>query len=206
MMVASAALAFALLTNAAEPPKAAPAASPPPAAQPAPPAPPTGAPGSPVERAKLAVAKLKGSLLAELKKQIDAGGPAKAINVCGDLSTRIRGEVSSADLQIGRTSSRLRNPKNTAPAWVAPLLAELEAAPADKRGPRELKLPDGGLGYVEPLNTAPLCLACHGAPLAPEVQAAIAAKYPTDKAVGFKEGDLRGVVWVEVKAAATPRP
>jgi hypothetical protein len=203
MMIASAALAVTVLVGAAEPTKpATPPAAPPPAAQPAP----AATPGTPVERARIAVAKLKGGLLTELKKQLDAGGPAKAINVCGDMTTRIRGEVSSAELQIGRTSSKLRNPKNTAPAWVTPLLAELEAAPADKRGPREVKLPDGGLGYVEPLNTAPLCLACHGAPLAPEVQAAIAAKYPTDKAVGFKEGDLRGLVWVEIKGAATPRP
>ncbi|MCC7109199.1 MAG: DUF3365 domain-containing protein [Deltaproteobacteria bacterium] len=201
MIIASTALVVTVLVGAAEPPKPAPAATPP--AQPAPPA---AAPTTPVERARIAVAKLKGSLLTELKKQLDAGGPAKAINVCGDMTTRIRGEVSNAELQIGRTSSKLRNPKNTAPAWVAPLLAELEAAPADKRGPREVKLPDGGLGYVEPLNTAPLCLACHGAPLAPEVQAAIAAKYPADKAVGFKEGDLRGLVWVEVKGAVTPRP
>ena len=187
----------ALVAGTPEPPKA-------PAAPPA--TPPAAAPGTPVERARLAVGKLKSALVAELTKSIEAGGPAKAINVCGDLAARIRSEVSTAELQIGRTSSKLRNPKNTAPAWVAPLLAELEVAPADKRGPREVKLPSGGLGYVEPLVTVPLCLACHGPALAPDVQAALLAKYPQDKAVGFREGDLRGLVWVELKGAAPAKP
>lgn len=103
-------------------------------------------------------------------------------------------------------SSRLRNPKNTAPAWVAPLLAGLEQAPADARGPREVQLPAGGLGYVEPLLTGPLCLQCHGKAIDPAVQAAITTKYPGDRAVGFGPGDLRGVAWVEVKGAPAGSP
>lgn len=191
MSLAALALTWSVVAGAAEHPQA-----------PAPP--PAPAPVTPVERARGAVAKLKGSLLTELKKQLDSGGPVAAVGVCGDISTKVKGELSTPELQLGRTSSRLRNPKNTAPAWVAPLLAELEAAPADKRGPREVALPGGGLGYVEPLPTAPLCLACHGPALAPDVKAALAAKYPQDKATGFKEGDLRGVVWVELRAAAAP--
>ncbi len=173
---------------------------------PKPPSPPAATPTTQVERARAAVGKLKGALVGALTKSIEAGGPASAIGVCGDIVPRVRGEVSTADLKIGRTSSKLRNPTNTAPTWVAPHLADLEAAAADKRGPREVKLPDGGLGYVEPLVTAPLCLACHGPTLAPDVKAAIAAKYPQDKAVGFKEGDLRGVVWVEITGAAPVKP
>lgn len=198
------ALALALVAGAADHPKAAP----PPVAPPAstPPAASTAPPATPTERARGAVAKLKGTLVGELQKQIAAAGPAGAIGVCGEAAARIRTEVSSPDLQIGRTSSKLRNPANTAPAWVAPLLAELESAPADKRGPREVKLPNGGLGYVEPLVTQPLCLACHGPTLAPDVKAAVAAKYPQDKAIGYREGDVRGLVWVELKAGALPRP
>ena len=40
----------------------------------------------------------------------------------------------------------------------------------------------------------PMCLNCHGekAVLAPGVQDALNKIYPDDKAVGYKEGDLRG--------------
>ncbi|MCC7069743.1 MAG: AgmX/PglI C-terminal domain-containing protein [Deltaproteobacteria bacterium] len=149
-------------------------------------------------RAAAAVAKLKGSLVSELQKQIAAGGPASAVGTCGEVAARVAAEQQGPELRLGRTSSRLRNPANVAPAWVAPLLAELEAAPKDKRGPREVLLEGGRFGYVEPLVTAPFCLACHGEALAPEVTAALAKKYPLDKAVGFREGELRGVAWVEL--------
>jgi hypothetical protein len=52
-------------------------------------------------------------------------------------------------------------------------------------------------GYVEPIGIKPLCLACHGEALAPDVAARIGELYPKDRATGFTEGDLRGVFWVE---------
>lgn len=180
MNVSAALLSLSLLAGAAEP-------------VPAPP---------PAERARAAVATLKETLLAELQKAIAAGGAASAVNVCGDVAARVKKDVAAPDLGLGRTSSRLRNAANVAPEWVAPLLAELEAAPAEKRGPREVTLANGGFGYLEPLTAAPLCLQCHGSSLAPDVKAAIAAKYSGDKAVGFVEGDLRGVAWVEINSSA----
>lgn len=186
-------------TGAQEPAKA--------AASPAPPAAASSS-AAPVERARAAVAKLKGTLMAELQKAIAERGAAGAVDVCGAISQRVKEEASVDGITIGRTSSRLRNPANTAPSWVAPILAELERAPKDQRQPRQVALPDGAVGYVEPLVTAPLCLQCHGKDLAPDVKAALAAKYPDDKATGFAEGDLRGVAWVEVRTppeASTPR-
>ena len=167
----------------------------------------TPAPAAPTaaQRARAAVDRLKSTLLQELQAAITAKGAAGAVDVCGDVASRIRSEVSAPDLTIGRTSTRLRNPKNTAPAWVTSQLLELERLPADKRSPREVALPGGAFGYVEPLTTQPLCLACHGTQLAPDVRAAIADKYPQDQATGFAGGDLRGVVWVEVKHTPPPR-
>ena len=52
------------------------------------------------------------------------------------------------------------------------------------------------------------CLACHGDPasMEPEVVAAIQAKYPEDKAVGYAAGSMRGVVWAEAPVAKEPAP
>ena len=62
------------------------------------------------------------------------------------------------------------------------------------------RLPDGRSAYAEPLVIQALCLACHGTVIAPDVQAAIAEKYPADRAIGYADGDLRGVAWVELPA------
>ena len=53
------------------------------------------------------------------------------------------------------------------------------------------------MGYAEPIIVQPMCLACHGESLAPEIAAKISEAYPDDQATGFKVGDFRGVFWVE---------
>jgi hypothetical protein len=53
--------------------------------------------------------------------------------------------------------------------------------------------------YV-PLVVEKGCLKCHGPveKIDPKVRETITKKYPDDKAIGFKEGDLRGVVVAEI--------
>ena len=43
------------------------------------------------------------------------------------------------------------------------------------------------------------CLACHGETVSGEVLEEIRAIYPDDEATGFREGEFRGVVWVEIR-------
>jgi Protein of unknown function (DUF3365) len=187
-----------------EPPAAPPAATPVVEA-PAPPVNDAGtallpvATATPQERAPQEIAKFKGSIVGELQKAVAAQGAAGAISVCGDAAAKARDAMTTPELAIGRTSSKLRNPGNVAPAWVAPALAQLEKAAPAERKPITLKQPDGTLGYVEPLVIVPLCLQCHGAALADDVKAALKAKYPGDTATGYAEGDVRGVVWVALK-------
>jgi hypothetical protein len=56
-------------------------------------------------------------------------------------------------------------------------------------------------GYIEAITIKPLCLACHGSDLAPDVAEQIQGMYPDDEATGFELDDLRGVYWVEYPAA-----
>lgn len=46
-----------------------------------------------------------------------------------------------------------------------------------------------------PMKEQP-CAACHGTSIAPEVKDKLAELYPTDKATGFKPGELRGAILV----------
>lgn len=125
-----------------------------------------------------------------------AQGPADAVTVCRLQAPEIAKALSQDGIRLGRASHALRNPANVAPEWVRPIL-EAYVASASDRAPRTVPLPDNRLGYVEPILTQPLCLACHGADLAPDVSSRIDELYPQDRAVGFQVGDLRGVFWVE---------
>ena len=138
-----------------------------------------------------------------LKKALLAGmqeGPLNAIRVCKDQAPAIVDSLATEGVEIGRTSHRLRNPVNSAPAWVDPILKEYLGEGSD-RAAKLVHLPTDRLGYVEPIVTQALCLACHGQDLAPEVVAQINRAYPDDKATGFEIGDLRGVYWVEYPEA-----
>ena len=111
----------------------------------------------------------------------------------------IAGNLSNGGVAMGRTSHRLRNPDNDGPDWATTVLEQyLQAGAAF--APQTIVLDDGQTGYVEPIVTQPMCLACHGAELSPVVQAALDTHYPADQATGFEVGDLRGVFWVSYPA------
>ena len=158
------------------------------------------------DRAVAARDAMFGRLFARLGEAMQAtnadgspAGPAGAIGVCKDEPPKIAQAVAhEKGVMIGRTSARLRNPANAAPTWAASLFAEQPAEP------RVATNTDGSLGVTLPIQLAANCLACHGSPeqLDPAVKAALAAKYPKDQAIGFKEGDLRGWFWVEVPPTA----
>lgn len=125
-----------------------------------------------------------------------AQGTVQAIAACQLKAPEIADTLSRNGVRLGRTSDRLRNPSNTAPAWVVPILEAYATNPSD-RAPRTVSLGDDRAGYVEPIVLQPLCLTCHGENLAPELLSRINELYPADWAVGYKVGDLRGVFWAE---------
>ena len=135
----------------------------------------------------------------ELKQALEAGlaeGPAEAIDVCRVRAPRIAASLSTNGVRLGRTSHKLRNPENIAPAWANDILnTYLEDAAARK--PVAVRLADGRVGHAEPIIVQSLCLVCHGEAPAPHIAEAIAGAYPEDRATGFRVGDLRGIFWVE---------
>jgi hypothetical protein len=52
--------------------------------------------------------------------------------------------------------------------------------------------------YYEPLLMDQACLVCHGDTIKPAVHAKIRSTYPNDKAFGYKEGELRGLIAVQI--------
>lgn len=138
-------------------------------------------------------------LFAALSAELATNGPAAAISVCKERAPQIAAEVAASQgVAIGRTSFKLRNPKNIAPRWAESLLAERPEEP------RFSASEDGALGMTLPIRLQAKCLGCHGErdQLLPEIRTALDELYPTDRATGFAEGDLRGWFWVEVPAVA----
>ena len=128
-----------------------------------------------------------------------ADGPATAIGICKNRAPQIATQQSINGVHMGRTSHRLRNPANQAPAWAQAVLDRYLVDSFD-RTPTSVVISNRLHGYVEPILLQPVCVMCHGQDLAPEIATQIKAQYPMDKAVGFQPGDLRGVFWVEYPA------
>lgn len=143
---------------------------------------------------------LKMNLKQALMAGMQEGGPVHAIKACKDQAPEITNALAVQGVQIGRTSHRLRNPDNTAPEWADIALKSYLNDETD-RAPRVVSLANNREGYIEAITIKPLCLACHGSNLAPQVAEQIQAMYPQDEATGFELDDLRGVYWVEYPAA-----
>ncbi|MFW2374380.1 MAG: Tll0287-like domain-containing protein [Gammaproteobacteria bacterium] len=139
-------------------------------------------------------------LKAELGKAMKSGGPVAAISVCNHQAPLIAKNLSDKyGWKIARTSLQVRNPENSADDWEADVLQKFE----NRKAMGEAVKPMAYYAVVENNNqqnfrfmkaipTAEVCLKCHGQNIAPEVKARLDELYPTDKARGYKLGDIRG--------------
>jgi hypothetical protein len=170
-------------------------------------APPAYAPGEvpaelrpSVARAEAAFQSLQKKLQARLVQSMAAGGPSAAIAVCRDDAPRLAAETAGeTGLRLGRTSDRLRNPRNAAPPWASPHVQASAGSTAAGVQPVVVDL-GRSVGVLVPIAVGSTCTRCHGPPdaLSPEVRRMLSASYPADRAVGYREGDHRGYFWAEV--------
>ncbi len=149
-----------------------------------------------VARAESALAPFKAELARTLAGAL-ARGPDDAIDACATRAPELARAASKDGVQLGRASDRRRNPGNTVPSWASSAVADLARAPRDGEH-RVVPLPGGRAGYVETITVKAMCLTCHGEAVSAPIAARIAARYPDDAATGFREGDMRGVFWVEL--------
>ena len=156
-----------------------------------------------VGEAEAAIVALQRRLSTRLLQELRTGGLAQAIAVCRDEAPALTAEtVRALGVRVGRTSHRLRNPRNTAPAWAERLVAAGANRKAASVEPAVVDLGDR-VGVLRPIPTMAMCLRCHGPveELSSDVKTFLARSYPTDRAVAFEEGDLRGFAWAEAPLA-----
>jgi Protein of unknown function (DUF3365) len=150
--------------------------------------------------ARAVAADFGAKLLAELQQAIAAGGPVNAIGVCKTIAPQIAAEKSAAaQMSVGRTSLKLRQPKNAPDAWELQQLRTFEERKAAGENPAAIEVGEylekedkPVFRYMKAIPTGPVCLNCHGTQLSPEVAAKLRELYPEDHATGFAVGDLRG--------------
>ena len=140
-------------------------------------------------------------LQAALKSALASGGPAAAIEVCAQAAPAIAGRLSAeSGAQVRRTALRPRNPAAKPDAFERETMTAWRAQPLDAAGRpmvRSAAVTTNGVPayrWMRAIPTQGMCLACHGEAIEPDVAAAIAARYPDDKATGFREGQLRGAL------------
>lgn len=145
-----------------------------------------------------------GSFAAELKealtKEMAAGGPIAAVDVCKQMAPQIAARASEkTGWEVGRTSLKPRNPSNAPDVWEAEMLQAFAERKAAGEDPAKLEAwtiaGDRGqkrFRYMKAIPTASLCLACHGTDIEPELRAHLDKLYPEDAAVGYREGEIRG--------------
>ena len=144
-------------------------------------------------------------LAQRLQAQLKEKGAAGALDFCSQTALVLTDSLTADQpgVNVKRTSTRIRNPRNQpdeherlALAWFDSARAASGALPAAYVQPVSAT----EARFYRPLVIAPFCTQCHGEveKLDPQVRAALQQRYPNDQAIGYKEGDVRGVIRVSL--------
>ena len=153
-----------------------------------------------ISRADLVVVTMQSAVLRELTDALARRGAAGGLGFCHvDVTGIIQRVSSEPGVSAGRTSVRLRNPANAPRPWAAPLVAMHVGQTARSVEGYAIDLGDK-VGVLRPIVEQRMCAGCHGTAdrLAPGVKLIVRERYPSDRATGFRDGEIRGWFWVEM--------
>jgi hypothetical protein len=136
------------------------------------------------------------TLRKSLFSAISVHGMAGAIGFCNEKAFSIT-DIYADSVTIKRTSLRLRNVSNKPDSLERVILNEMKMAVATSTPVTKIMRDiSGEVHFFKPIMLQAMCLNCHGT-RGVQIQENTLAKinqfYPDDRAVDFKEGDLRGI-------------
>lgn len=142
----------------------------------------------------------KKDLVGNLTKQLTENGAEKALEFCNINAIPLTQKLEAENgVTIKRVSDKNRNPENSANETELKIIEQFKTQLAKKE---ELKATmEDGVFYA-PITTNAMCIQCHGTEnkdIKPEVLANIKSLYPKDKATGYKENELRGLMVISRK-------
>jgi len=158
-----------------------------------------------------ASSQLLKTLKLNLSKAIKEKGLVGALNYCNENAFLLTDSVEKQlpdGVMIKRTSFRTRNMINEPDDDEIKIMKWFENQKAMNNGLSDHYVQIRNYGtykyynYYKPLVIEGMCLNCHGEPniMNPGVVKKIRELYPNDRAMGYKLGDLRGVVHVTIPA------
>ncbi|WP_457748344.1 Tll0287-like domain-containing protein [Sulfurimonas sp.] len=156
---------------------------------------------------KAAIMKMGKTLKSHMKQNMKAGGPVQAAQFCSQEAVKIEKDVNKTykkGIHVKRISLKYRNPQNKPTADEAKVLQQMqkEYKAGKKIAPMIVKqVATNEYKVYKPIFIAKnVCLVCHG-DVATRSEAAykiIHKKYPHDKAIDYKKGDLRGAFVADI--------
>jgi len=159
------------------------------------------------EQMRGTAADFMGELKSILLNRVQANGIVSALDVCSDTAQVLTNEFGlQRGVFIKRISVKNRNKNNFPDDYEKNVLNSFQEMLQNKKldGKTELtEIVEEGeftyLRYMKPILVQPECLNCHGSQstMLEEVSRLIAERYPNDKALDYKAGDLRGAVSVK---------
>ena len=159
------------------------------------------------QEAKSAIMKMGGALKSHMKQNMKAGGPVQAAGFCLDEASGIAKKVNASypkGVSVKRVSLKYRNPADKPTADEAKVLEQIQSdVAARKTVPKMIvkEIAKNSYKVYKPIFiNKGVCLTCHGDAKTrdPEAYKLIKAKYPNDKAIGYKKGDFRGAFVVTI--------
>lgn len=133
-----------------------------------------------------------------LVNAIGTKGIEEAITFCNEQAYPLTATYTGDSVSIRRTSTHFRNPNNEPDSLELSVLNKMAEEIKSSTPPKVqlVRKSSGEVHFFKPIMLQAMCLNCHGTPnqqIQPATLARIQQLYPSDQAVNFKEGDLRGM-------------
>lgn len=141
----------------------------------------------------------------QLKQAMEAGGVSNAVQYCNVAAYPIADSLSQIhNAVIRRVSDKPRNPANAMNEREQAVFNQFKAEWGSDQPLKPIveQLANGEIAFYAPIALQTLCINCHGKlgeTLKPENYAVIQQLYPDDQAIGYAEGDLRGMWSIVMK-------
>ncbi len=155
---------------------------------------------TPLEIGQSIAMQTKSVLGKNLLHAINKNGTENALSFCSTKAIPLTDSIALIlNAKIKRVSDKNRNPNNQASAQELAYIKKSKDLIAKNLPvkPELSTLNNKNIGYY-PITTNKMCMQCHGAPqidINTNTLTKIQNIYPNDKAIGYKENELRGI-WV----------
>jgi len=142
----------------------------------------------------------------KLVSTMQSSGPDAAIAVCNLEAINITEDISNKNnLEVGRTSLKIRNLANKPDAWESKQLEWFKSQQASGIDVKTLEkseiVKENGKKIFRYMKAIPIqepCMLCHGEVLSSAVKEKIIDLYPQDQATGYTLGQIRGAFTIKI--------